>query len=110
MKKLDIFKKSITLGEVLNVFKNEKIFVEVSSSGLGDGWGYLQEAPLELLFDEEEENEIGLFLGNNCQVSLSKKSVCRVIDKDAIKIIDDKETYKVGMILRFKSLKPLNLF
>jgi hypothetical protein len=101
MKKLDIFKKSIILSDILNLFKDEKIFVEISS---------ISGVPLELLIDEEESDDLGFFLGDNCQRTLSSKSTCKIIDKDSIKIIDSDEKRNIGLILRFKSLKPLNLF
>lgn len=101
MKKLDIFKKSIILSDILNLFKDEKIFVELSS--ISDG-------PLELLIDEELSDDLGFFLGDNCQRTLSSKSTCKVVDKDAIKIIDSDEKRNIGLIIRFKSLKPLELF
>jgi hypothetical protein len=106
MKKLDIFKKSIILSDILNLFKNEKIFVEISSPWPGRE---LSGVPLELLIDEEEDDDLGFFLGDNCQRTLSSKSTCKIIDKDAIKIIDSDER-NIGLIIRFKSLKPLNLF
>lgn len=100
MKKLDIFKKSIILSDILNLFKNEKIFVEIPS---------ISDCALELLVDKEEGDDLGFFLGNNCERTLSSKSTCKIIDKDAIKIIDSDER-NIGLIIRFKSLKPLELF
>jgi hypothetical protein len=109
MKKLDIFKKSIILSDILNLFKDEKIFVEISGlSGLDAS--FEGDIPLELLIDEEESDDLGFFLGDNCQRTLSSKSTCKIIDKDSIKIIDSDEKRNIGLILRFKSLKPLNLF
>ena len=98
MKKLDIFKKSIILGDILNLFKDEKIFVEIPS---------VSGCALELFVEEEG---FYLYSSNNCQRILSSKSTFKIIDKDSIKIIDSDEKRNIGLILRFKSLKPLNLF
>lgn len=108
LKKLDSFKDLITLSDVLNIFKNKTIFVEISNhpcvSGLYDDYCF------EIIVDETEDMDVGFFYGRNCETTISSKSVCKIIDKDAVKIIDNNEKCNIGMILRFKSLETLNLF
>ena len=62
------------------------------------------------IIDKKEKNDIGFFFGRNCETSVSSKSICKIIDEDAVKVIDNHEKYNIGLIIRFKILEPLSLF
>jgi hypothetical protein len=109
MKKLDSFKENLTLNEVLTSFNGKRIFVDLTGNLKG---GMISEhhAPLEVIVDAEEKNDVGFFFGNMCETSVSSESICKIIDKDAVKIIENNENYNVGLIIRFKTLEIANLF
>jgi hypothetical protein len=105
MKKLDSFKESLTLNEVLKSFNGKRIFVDLTSRMVSE-----HHTPLEVIVDPEEKNDVGFFFGNMCETSVSSESICKVIDRDAVKIIENNENYNVGLIIRFKTLEIANLF
>lgn len=103
IKKLDSFKNTIILKDILNLFKSKRIFVEITN------WEDTNHI-YEIIVDETEQNDVGFFFGRLCETTISSKSICKIIDKDEIKIIDNEEKYNIGMIIKFKSLEPVSLF
>lgn len=102
--KINSFRKNVKLKEILETIENKKILVEIMSQN-----PYYKDKHLDIIIDETEERDVGLFFGNNCETTISSESICKFIDKNTIKIIDNNEKYNVGMIIRFKSLEPYNL-
>ncbi len=105
MKKLDSFKKNLTLNEVLKSFNSKRIFVDLTGRMISE-----HHTPLEVIVDSEEKNDVGFFFGNLCETSISSESICKVIDRDAVKIIKNDQNYNIGLIIRFRTLQIANLF
>ena len=95
-KKLDCFRE-ISLGEILERFGKDHVLIEIDHN---------EDRLYSPCQDLDYENELGLFWGGSCELSMSSNDKIKILDHDTVKIIKSNDQHNLGKILRFFVCKP----